>query len=58
MVVEGLEGTERCRLGIGIFDRLGGRGGCPNADALLIPDTENAGEEALKSGSCSIGSPS
>lgn len=57
IVVEGLDGVERCRLGIGIFDRLGGRGGCPNAD-VLVPETENVGENALEYGSCSTGSPS
>jgi len=58
MEVDGLEGVERCTLGIGIIDRLGGLGGCPNAEALLIPEIENVGEKALVSGSCSVGKPS
>lgn len=55
--MEGLEGVERCKLGIGILDRLGGLGGCPNADALLFPEVENVGDRALER-SCSTGRPS
>lgn len=37
------------------MDRLGGLGGCPNADASLIPETENVGDKIM---SCSAGRPS
>lgn len=44
---EGLEGEERCTLGTGIIDRLGGRGGCANPEeVVLMPDMENVGEKA------------
>lgn len=43
---DGREGVERCTLGTGIMDRLGGRGGCMGLDPdALMPEVENAGEK-------------
>ena len=47
MADPGLEGVESCTLGMGIIERLGGRGGYedrPPAETPLVADIENAGE--------------
>jgi hypothetical protein len=42
---EGLEADENCKLGTGIIERLGGRGGWEDMGDVAL-DVENAGEKA------------
>lgn len=44
--VDGLEGVERWTLGIGIIDRLGGRGGGPALPDTPVEVVLNVGENA------------
>lgn len=44
---EGREADENERLGTGIIDRLGGRGGClEGVETALVADVDSAGEKA------------